>query len=297
MPLDLDNAVAGFTAGIVGTLLGYPLDTIKVAQQSHAALRGPRPSLLATAARIRATVGLLGFYRGVAVPLCGVTALNTLSFTLYAHFRTVLGLPPRAAPGAAADGFDIRVVLAGGMIGPFATIISTPMDLLKIQMQQQRHTHTIAAGRTIIATGGFRALYIGAGVNVLREVAFGAGYFGAYELAGAGIAQTGMPAAISVPLAGASGGVVAWLLSMPFDTVKSIQQAGPVQPALVRDARQIAANIWSANGARGFMSGARASIVRAMLVSGTRFSAYEMALDAMRARHGSSVTRGTLGER
>ncbi|KAG8460737.1 hypothetical protein KFE25_010792 [Diacronema lutheri] len=289
MPLDLDDAVAGFVAGVVGTLLGYPLDTIKVHQQAVAAHAGPRPSLLAAARQIRAARGLAGFYAGVLVPLLGVTALNTLSFTLYAHFRVALGLPPRAPPGAVAERtasgeLDARVALAGGLIGPFASLISTPMDLLKIQMQQQRHASTLGAAREIVCTGGARAMYIGLPVNVLREVAFGACYFGAYEVARGAVAQTGAPPPLAVPLAGAIGGVCGWGASLPFDTIKSVQQAGPVRPGCVRDARQIARDIWAAHGARGFMSGARASMLRAMLVSGTRFSAYEAALDAMRAR-------------
>lgn len=274
----LDTAVAGFTAGVVGTLIGYPLDTVKVFQQSQAVRLGPRPSMLALARSIYVARGVSGFYQGVAVPLCGITALNTLNFSMYARFRSALGLAPRQGS------FDGRVLVAGALVGPCACVISTPMDMIKIQMQLNAYPSTLHAARAIVRGAGALGLFIGFRVNLLRESAFGAGYFGAYELARES-ALDGLPVAVVVPLAGAVGGVVAWMLSLPFDTIKSVQQSASVaehgHPASRPTA--IAARIWKAQGAGGFYRGGGASILRAVLVSGTRFSAYEAALEAMRS--------------
>jgi hypothetical protein len=283
----LDDAIAGFVAGIVGTLLGYPLDTIKVYQQAEAVRRGPRPSIAQAARAIRSTRGLAGFYAGVLAPLVGVTALNTLGFTLYARFRALLGLPRRAPDlpaGPSPTPFDARVLLAGAMIGPCATLISTPMDLVKIQMQQSNQRVTLDALRAIVGAGGARALYVGVRVNLARECAFGVGYFGAYELARERALAGVVPSAIAVPLAGAVGGVAGWALSLPLDTIKSVQQAGPVARGAVRQPIAVFRQIYVAHGVSGFWRGAGVSILRAMLVSGTRFSVYEAMLGSLKER-------------
>jgi solute carrier family 25 carnitine/acylcarnitine transporter 20/29 len=285
----LDDAFAGFVAGVVGTLLGYPLDTIKVHQQSVATQLGPRLAMGAAAAAIYKRAGFGGFYAGVIVPLCGITALNTLSFSLYSHFRASLGLPRvRDAPLP----LDIRIPLAGALIGPFATVISTPMDLVKIQMQQSAHARTLDAVRAILRAGGPASLYIGWRVNVLRETVFATGYFSAYEYSRERVLADAPPS-LAVPLAGATGGVFGWLTSLPFDTVKSVQQSASLSAVNAPSASAIAARIYLVHGPGGFFRGAGASMLRAMLVSGTRFSAYETALGAVRnwrhGRHGAAA--------
>ena len=53
---------------------------------------------------------------------------------------------------------------------------STPVDLVKVQMQSQvwgpeaRHTGTLAAFRNIYRAGGIRGLYAGVTPNVTRAV-------------------------------------------------------------------------------------------------------------------------------
>ncbi|KAJ1621390.1 mitochondrial carrier domain-containing protein [Pavlovales sp. CCMP2436] len=295
----LDDVVAGFAAGFIGTLLGYPLDTVRVHQQAGAATAGARESLASSARQLYAARGLAGFYAGVTVPLLGVTVINTLSFTSYAQFRLLLGVPPRPAQSSASppfQQFDARCAVAGALIGPLAAIITTPMDLVKIQMQQANQPRTLAAVRALFATGGLAGLYVGGPVNVLREVVFGAGYFGAYEFTREKIGA--LPPAASIPIAGAVGGVVGWLVMLPLDTIKTVQQSGSVRPGEVPRAVDIAARIWAAHGARGFWRGASAAFLRAIFVSATRFSAYEwFTLGTLRARREAANRPRTLESR
>ena len=101
----MEHAVAGAFAGVVGTVLGSPLDTIKTRLQAQAAGSGERgaagssgSSMLPVARHIYRQEGLRGFYRGLAPPLAALTVLNTLSFSSYSMAKRVLGVekvPPR----------------------------------------------------------------------------------------------------------------------------------------------------------------------------------------------------------
>jgi solute carrier family 25 carnitine/acylcarnitine transporter 20/29 len=100
------HSIAGCTAGFVGTILGFPFDTVKTRMQTHA-----------TATRMSEMVsiiykegGLSMFYKGIASPLVALTLLNTLNFSTYSYFKSKLtdsiDLPSTSF-------LDFRVLLAG----------------------------------------------------------------------------------------------------------------------------------------------------------------------------------------
>ena len=77
----LDEALAGAAAGVAGTVLGFPLDTLKARLQTGRASGGA----LGTAVAIARSEGARGFYRGIASPLVSMTFLNTLCFQVCAR--------------------------------------------------------------------------------------------------------------------------------------------------------------------------------------------------------------------
>jgi len=276
------DAAAGFTAGISGTLLGYPLDTIKVHMQSEAARRGGPGGLTRAARTIWARHGLAGFYAGVTAPMFALTILNTICFTSYSFFKNSLGVRQRIA-GAPGE-FDPRMLIAGALTGPVAAVVSTPFDLLKVQMQMYGHHNFFKAVSHIMREGGgVRALYVGGRVNMLREVVFGMTYFGTYELARDRLDRSGaVGLGYAVPLAGGLSGMMAWALSLPLDTVKSVVQAAPIKRGAHRSSEvDVMRSILAARGLTGFFRGATPSLLRAFVVSGTRFASYELALRMM----------------
>jgi hypothetical protein len=79
-------------------------------------------------------------------------------------------------------------------------------------------------------------------------------------------------------LAGLSG-AAAWLLSFPLDTVKTAVQGRPLDAprvAAMDAARNILLRRGGLLGLLGLYSGAVPSVMRAFIVSGTRFSTYEV---------------------
>jgi len=69
------------------------------------------------------TEGLRALYKGMAPPLISLTILNTTTFTMYSEIRTKY---------RANVGFDISNGLAGATTAPFAAIVSTVENFIKV---------------------------------------------------------------------------------------------------------------------------------------------------------------------
>ena len=171
-----NETIAGSAAGITGTILGYPFDSIKSRMQTS---RGVEYSTLSSSARtIMANEGFQGFYRGVASPLCALTVLNMLNFSTYARFRSRLIGDFDTTKATINPMFFV----AGACSGPVASVISTPFELLKLQLQvDKRHGNTLRCMRSILSEYGPRHLYRGVAVNTQREIIFLGTYFFCYE--------------------------------------------------------------------------------------------------------------------
>lgn len=227
---------------------------------------------------------LQGFYRGIGSPLVVLTILNMLNFSSYAFFKDKLGI--RSEPSNHRL-FDVRIFLAGAAAGPLASAISTPSELVKTQMQLSKKTgvaykNSLQALLTIWKQFGVTALYTGHSVNTLREMVFLGSYFGIYEHSKSYLTAV-LHADISIPLAGGLSGAIGWFISFPLDCIKSNMQGVPLRRFSVIDSNRstmysTARTLVQKHGLLGLYNGLLPSVVRAFLVSSTRFSAYEFAM-------------------
>ena len=110
-----DAYTAGFLSGIVQTLVGHPLDTIKVRLQSH------RP------------LGVRSLYAGVTYPLLSSGIINSISFGV--------------ADATISYGYLGSGIIAGVVSG----FVSAPIEYLKVQ-RQSNHVNAIK-WRDIIVSG------------------------------------------------------------------------------------------------------------------------------------------------
>ncbi len=274
------EASAGFSAGVVGTLIGYPLDTVKTTMQSQAAsvsTSSPSSSsssnMFRTFRHIYSKDGVPGFFRGVASPLLALTLLNTLNFSSYATFRAIL--VGEECKEKKSLSFQPMFFIAGAMAGPLASIISTPFELVKIQMQiSKRYKNSIEASYQICKQNGINAVYRGHGVNTTREMVFLGTYFFVYEHSRGTLASL-LPKSLAIPISGGISGAIGWFISFPLDCIKANIQGTDLSSPKTNSAVNVARNILDAKGVKGLYSGIAPSISRAFLVSASRFTVYE----------------------
>ncbi|GAU97670.1 hypothetical protein RvY_08926 [Ramazzottius varieornatus] len=127
--------------------------------------------------------GLRGMYRGSAVNIVLVTPEKAIKLAGNDYFRQHLSVGGKLPLH--------REMLAGAGAGLCQIIITTPMELLKIQLQDagrvaQKQTHgnaTVAAPKAskiamdLIRTKGILGLYKGTAATMLRDVGFSVIYF------------------------------------------------------------------------------------------------------------------------
>jgi len=269
-----EEALGGLSAGVVGTVIGYPLDLIKTRMQTSSSNDGMRR----LGVSIFRQEGLSALYKGMAPALISLSLLNTMNFTSYSHFRTVYN---------ASRGWDYRNAVAGATAAPLGSMISTVEHMIKTQMQVdnvsgKRYVSSYHCLTSILRHSpsspltGLRLLYTGHGVNTVREGVFLATYFYAYE----GLREQGGNSRWVIPVAGGLSGALAWFVSFPLDCIKAGIQGRPVGDRI--GAWMVATNLLREKGVAGLYSGVTPSLVRSFLVSGSRFSAYEFALWVLR---------------
>ena len=268
------EAIGGLSAGIVGTVIGYPLDLVKTRMQTFG---GADLSIVGVAGNIVRNEGFLALYKGIAPPLISLSILNTINFSQYCFFREFYG-------GQA--GWDYRNGLAGLSGAPITASVSTVENLVKTQMQldnvsARRYTGSWNCVQSLVRAHGISILYTGHTINTLREATFLGTYFYCYEGLREHVSLF-VPTQVAIPVAGGCSGAVAWFVSFPLDCVRAGVQGQNLDSLNRPSAWHVLSNLISERGIRGLYSGVSPSIVRAFLVSGSRFSAYEGALWLLR---------------
>ena len=176
-----EETIGGFAAGVVGTLLGFPLDLVKTRMQTQRTSGTTTRSTVSLLTHILRTEGVKSVYKGVGPPLLSLSIVNTLSFTSYSYFRQ------NHFHGQAAT-WDYRNALAGMMGAPMFGIVTTPENFLKTQMQLDnvqnkggKFTSSFHCAKAMVSSRGFPVLYTGHLINTVREAAFVGTYFFCYE--------------------------------------------------------------------------------------------------------------------
>jgi solute carrier family 25 carnitine/acylcarnitine transporter 20/29 len=146
--------LGGFSAGVIGTVIGYPLDLVKTRMQTSDASNGK--GFLRVGSRILRKEGIMALYKGMTPPLISLAILNTGNFTSYNYFRNMF---------QAERGWDLKNGAAGA-IGCWGSTISTVEHMIKTQMQldnigNKRYTGSWHCIRTLVKERGWTVIYTG----------------------------------------------------------------------------------------------------------------------------------------
>ncbi|VVD03602.1 mitochondrial glutamate carrier 1-like [Leptidea sinapis] len=233
----LPKIINGGIAGIIGVSVVFPLDLVKTRLQNQTI--GPNgerqyKNMLDCFKKTYAAEGYFGMYRGSAVNIILITPEKAIKLAANDMFRFYLTLPDGSLP-------VFRQMVAGGSAGACQIVITTPMELLKIQMQDAGRVaaQAKAEGRTIervtalqltrrlIRERGILGLYKGITATAARDISFSIIYFPLFAtLNDLGPKQ---PGASAPPFwwsfgSGCGAGSTAALLVNPFDVVKTRMQ-------------------------------------------------------------------------
>lgn len=288
----LRDIAYGSLAGIVGKVVEYPFDTVKVRLQSqpdHLPLRYTGP--LDCFKQSLAQDGVRGLYRGVSAPLVGAAAENASLFWAYRLAQDVLKatvLPETVEGEKLPLG---ALVTAGAMSGCVTSVVLTPIELVKCRMQvpaQSPLDPTLRAatqGPLAIISDvwrreGLAGFWRGQLGTLLRETGGGAAWFGSYETLSLYFKKRlKNPEKDSLPLwqqmlSGAIAGMAYNFVFFPADTIKSKIQTGEitnVKPTF----SSVGKELFKAHGIKGLYRGCGITVARSAPSSALIFTIYE----------------------
>jgi solute carrier family 25 carnitine/acylcarnitine transporter 20/29 len=191
---------------------------------------------------------------------------------------------------------------------PLGSMVSTVENMIKTQMQLDNISDNRFKGswdctKTLVQERGLRIIYMGYGVNTVREAAFLGTYFYTYEglrtfLDCTNNKQNYSDSNLStwtIPVAGGISGALSWFVTFPLDCIRAGiqgQRLSKIEPTVKSwgnvicstvpvkriSSMNVFKEIHKTKGFIGLYSGVSPTLARAFIVSASRFSAYELAV-------------------
>lgn len=274
--------VAGGFGGIAGLVAGYPLDSIRVRQQNSKS-----GSAFNVFRHVVTKEGPLSLYRGMAAPLASVTFQNAVVFQTYAMLSRTFD---REIPANDPPSYK-GVALGGTAAGAIQSLIISPVELMKIQLQLQSKNNQatslkgpIDVTKRIFRQEGLRGIFRGLTITVLRDAHSHGIYFWVYEYTKEelqpGCRKNGQESYQTMLLAGGLAGALSWISCYPLDVVKTRLQAqsSETKSAKYRGIVDCFRQSVRKEGHSVLWRGVGTTVSRAFLVNGAIFTAYETAL-------------------
>lgn len=253
----------------------------------------------------------------MASPIFGVGILNAIIFGVYGNMMRFLDDWRGVSSGRYANGGDgdidggdyldedglrrrtmsefyTDIFIAGALGGLANCVVCSPLELVKTRLQiqdatskeQQLYKGNIDCVRQTWRLEGVRGVFKGMYATILRDMPSYGVYFVGYEFFKGEWGES----PFALLMAGGSAGVFCWILSYPFDVVKSRIQAQPVAPTpghdMYKGVIDCARKSVRQEGYSVLFRGLNSAIVRAFPVNAVTFFTYEMILKVLNAREG-----------
>ncbi|KAJ5745486.1 mitochondrial carrier [Penicillium odoratum] len=249
--------VASGASTVCATLAVTPLENVKTRMQTH-----NFKNIFQCMRYLWRTEGPRGYVAGALPPLASVTAVRVVNFTSYnwaklrisETIQQITGTSPLADYNQTGSTPTFTGVLtfatAGALAGLLSSPLACPFELAKNVVQtsvlvsnraqaapdaardpdlrRKPRLGTIPAIRQIIQRHGFRGLYTGFRLHVLRDTVGSALYFSVYEtvkqVAAKELGDNKSPFGAPM-IAGAICSTVPWVCTYPLDTRKTRAQS------------------------------------------------------------------------
>lgn len=197
-----------------------------------------------------------------------------------------------------AEAYTISELAAcGALAGAFASLVLTPLELIKCKQQVQAEaTGSIAVLINTLRKDGLRGMFRGHAGTFLRETAGGAAWFGIYEAACNEFVASSNSKSGSIPrtrselkatelmAAGSMAGIGYNTALFPADVIKSIQQTEEeIRARTGLSASRcrvgfwdVARNLYRGEGIRGFYRGLGVTLCRSVPGSALIVATFEL---------------------
>ncbi|KAH8118960.1 mitochondrial carrier [Phellopilus nigrolimitatus] len=290
----MKDLVAGTAGGIMQVLVGQPFDIVKVRMQT--APQGTYSGMIHCAGGILKNEGPLAFYKGTVSPLMGIGACVSIQFGALEYTKRVFTQMNIRVGKGGADGKELsagQLVVAGSLAGIANSVVSGPVEHIRIRLQIQATDNKIYSGpgdavRKIMKQHGIAGLYKGQVATLAREaVGYGA-YFWAYEKLMQRELRNGVKREDVSPfkavLFGAAAGYALWAWIYPIDMIKSRMQTDGFSAADGRKYKSTldcVRTVWRTEGISAFTRGLGPTLIRSPFANGATFLGYELASRAL----------------
>jgi len=210
--------ITGGIAGIIGTSLMFPVDTVKTNLQLEKFIgKGP----INVISELFKSGGIRAFYRGIRPVLVGVTPEKAIKLAVNDNFRDYF-----------IDKYGYlslqNELIAATAAGFCQVTFSAPIELVKVQFQSGKtikaNVNDLRSFHQVVETYGFRkGLYRGYCATLLRDVPYCWIFFPLYGHLKTSFAdvKTGETAWYYIMLAGGIAGGVAAGAMTPADVIKT----------------------------------------------------------------------------
>lgn len=292
--------VAGSVAGASGILVGHPFDSLKVRLQVGQTLQFESMNYNM----------MRQLYRGLVPPLLTVGTISSMNFTLYEYFKKVI---PHWAHVDTEYYQHMKPVTLGTIFsagvcsGAIASIVTTPISIVKIRMQVASEAGITACIRDIYASRGIRSFYRAYGCSFVMESPGRGVYLWTYEYVKALLSNwkhphmvdhphtSGLAVHQSIPvsmdtriLSAAAAGIFSWFVIYPFDVIKAQLQVD-IHAHRFRSTMECAQSIYARFGYLGFFRGLGYTLIRAGPVAATILPMYDITKEWLDRRASSAV--------
>lgn len=269
------DILSGTMAGINATLVGYPLDTMKVKMQMFPE---EYEGLMSCARSIFRNDGPSEFYRGVSSPLVGQMLFRSVLFFSQNETKRQVTKDGKIKISA------LQMYEAGAIAWGIGALVECPIDVIKCQLQVQKNLVSRGGKVKYLGTGdaflkilrmrGVNGIYQGFGAHLMRNIPAGACHLGTYDLlkhnyaSKYGINPKDVPLWFSM-VAGAIGGLMYWAPFYPLDCVKNVIQSQNPDPEKRQYKGYVEtwAKLYKEGGLKRFYSGFTPCLVRAIPVN------------------------------
>ncbi|KAJ1565357.1 hypothetical protein HK096_003243 [Nowakowskiella sp. JEL0078] len=174
---------------------------------------------------------------------------------------------------------DTINMISGASARTFAGFILMPLSVIKTRYESNHYNYKSlsSAADSIYRTEGFKGLFRGFGATTLRDSPYAALYLLIYErlriVFGAWALPDSPNHSISTMVSGAMAGLLATILTNPFDVVKTRMQ---VNPDRYKGFYGSVKTVWTdVGGLHGFWSGMTPRLVRKVVAAAITWTIYE----------------------